>query len=454
MNKKISILLLLFTTLSLYAQDVKIESLEKLTISELKDRKYSSQLLPEFNEKTRGNNFYVSYFSDNQKVYAKINTPSGEVPKKGFPVIILTHGWVGKEKSLNWNFDEVNENLEGQLINKFKKMGYVVVVPGYRGHGTINEKPADGIEYLYAYDNASHLINSFYAIDVVNLLEGIESLNQITLPNSENGINRLKINRLKINKEKINLLGFSEGGDIALKVAAIAGEGTTKNNIHAVSIRSGTFIDIDKQIQTYAPMNTTIKAFISGDGTWNGEAKGKNGAINKDFVYPFPGDWIENIDIGTDQWTWQQDYYTDESVEKVIFNEYTEAYKVFNSYVTNLENAKFQLKRDSNGKLKIEHDRNVAKYLKNLSAFYSPKDLTEPIILQFSDRDFYSMNGWNYLLEEKLEKNGTEVMAVEYTGNTHELKKSKQKWFSPKDTVEGFYTSINLDNMFFKKNKY
>ncbi|MGB6128445.1 MAG: hypothetical protein WBG30_06810 [Psychrilyobacter sp.] len=458
MGKKIVLIIYLFFEFlifgNIYANEVKINSLENLTISYLKKREYFSTMLLEKTKVEDNKTIYTSYLSDSIKVFAKIQIPETKMPKSGYPVIIITHGRVGVGNAPLWNFGDNDKSLTGNLAKEYRSLGYVVVIPGYRGHGSINGEIAEGLEYLYAYDNESYLIPTFYAIDVVNLIEGIDSLNNIEISSSKK--NKFKkyqsssSKNLKINLNELCLIGEGQGGDVALTVLGIMGENTTKNKIKAASIWSGYIADRDSQLQTFGPMNKTIKAFISGDGNWTSEAKGISGKLNKDFIFGFPSEKIKDIDINSKNATLEVYGLSSENVENVIKNEYDEMYSVFNNYVRELSCATYSY----NNKNGITHDMLVSKYIKQIGGYNSESYITEPLIFHFSDRDFNSQAKWNYSMVKRLRKNNIESTAFEYKGNTSKLEKSKNKWFSPENTKGGFYIATKIDDLFFNRKKY
>jgi hypothetical protein len=96
------------------------------------DRFYASDGTAPFNS------YVVSYQSDHRLVYARLDIPSIDMPAKGYPVIIFAHGWVGQEKALNYNFGYDLTSLAGELINGYVDAGFIVITPGYLGHGTVD----------------------------------------------------------------------------------------------------------------------------------------------------------------------------------------------------------------------------------------------------------------------------------------------------------------------------
>ena len=96
----------------------------------------------------------------------------------------------------------------------------MVLTPGWRGHGTVNGIPAEGFGFMQAWDNGSYISPIFYAIDVLNLIEGIGTINDIDWASW--GIQNDWKPRLDAGRIHIN--GHSQGGDVALTVLAVSGE--------------------------------------------------------------------------------------------------------------------------------------------------------------------------------------------------------------------------------------
>jgi hypothetical protein len=88
-------------------------------------------------------------------------------PDSNTPWVLFAHGWVGPKAAPLWRFNLDPGSYYGDLIERFRQSGYAVAFPGYRGHGTFHRAPAEGLEYLKAFDNESHLIPIFYALDLI-----------------------------------------------------------------------------------------------------------------------------------------------------------------------------------------------------------------------------------------------------------------------------------------------
>jgi pimeloyl-ACP methyl ester carboxylesterase len=99
--------------------------------------------------------------------YIRVDYPDNKTPKEKVPWIIFAHGRVGPAKAPGWTFNLSADSYYGDLIRIFREAGFAVALPGYRGHGTVRGRPAEGIEFLEAFDNKSHLIPFFYAQDLI-----------------------------------------------------------------------------------------------------------------------------------------------------------------------------------------------------------------------------------------------------------------------------------------------
>jgi len=412
------------------AADPHIDSLAQLSIDALRARSYGSRInIEERIAAEPYESFLASYVSDGLRVYARFDIPRLPMPVRGYPVVIFLHGWVGIEDAPLLDFYHDDDSNYGEMIDAYVDAGFVVFTPGWRGHGTVNGVPADGIEFLAAWDNGSYISPVFYAIDVLNLLDSLSSVDQLDL-------------------EQINLGSHSQGGDVALIVLAVAGEGSgVKNKIHAASIWSGTFPSRFTQLETYWPMQTTTEAFFSGDGSWNGTAVGRDGSVNPYFVFGYPSDWVGTLD--KDEWTWQHDSWSLPTVLDAITVKLEQMYGAVNDYVSNIDDAQYTIAIGDADIFQIGHDPRVVAALNQVGAFGKPQFLTEPLLLQHSDRDFYSLPDWNADLCRRINASGGSCYNFEYPENTHSLRVSEHGWFSGESAVAGFSYAIQRDIVFF-----
>jgi hypothetical protein len=466
-----ALLFLLVTTLispSIYALCAPttvscISSLDSLSIAALRSRQYQSS--PSLIKQLRANDglseyarhysldgtapfhsYMVSYQSDLRNVYARLDIPSTPMPAKGYPVILFAHGWVGQKKAADYNFGYDVTSLAGELINGYVDAGFIVITPGYLGHGTVDGVQAEGFDIMQSWDNATYLSPTFYAIDLLNLLEGLSFLNS-TDWEKWTGSKTLKP---KANLSAINLTGHSQGGDVALTALAVSGEDSSiKNTFAAASIWSGNIPSRFTQLETFAPMATTLEAFVSGDGTWTGTAKGRDNSINQSFIFPWPSDFIGTLDMSSADWTWQAEQWAEPNVESVVRSRYKIMYNRINAQVEDSEALSISIEIDDEGKLKVKHPLKFEQQMLAIGGFDAVEFLTEPLVLHCSDRDYYSMPSWNLDLAKRIAQQGGNANAFIYNGNTHGLKRSQYSWFSPDDTADGFPQALARDILLF-----
>ena len=442
-----------------------ISSLDTLSIAALRTRQYQSS--PSLIKQLSTNDvlskyarhysldgtapfhsYIVSYQSDHRLVYARLDIPSTAMPAKGYPIIIFSHGWVGQEKAHHYNFGYDLTSLAGELINGYVDAGFMVITPGYLGHGTVDGVQADGFDIMQSWDNASYLAPTFYAIDLLNLLEGLSFLNSADWTKWV-GNNKL---RPKANLSAINLTGHSQGGDVALTALAISGEGSSiKNSFSAASIWSGNIPGRFTQLETFAPMASTLQAFVSGDGSWTGTAKGQDGSINPNFIFPWPSDFIGTLDTSSPDWTWQSEQWAEPNVESVVRSRYKIMYDRISAQVDDLEALYISIRTDDDGKVIIKHPPKFEQQMLAIGGFNAVAFLTEPLVLHYSDRDYYSMPSWNLDLAKRITQQGGKAQTFIYNGNTHGLKRSQYSWFSADDTTDGFPQAIKRDILLFAR---
>ena len=440
-----------------------ISSLDSLSMASLRSRQYQSS--PRLIKQLGGNDglseyaryysadgtppfhsYMVSYQSDLRNVYARLDIPSTTMPARGYPVIIFAHGWVGQEKALNYNFGYDLTSLTGELINGYVDAGFIVITPGYLGHGTVDAVQAEGFDIMQSWDNATYLAPSFYAIDLLNLVEGLSFLNSSDWNKWASTITL----RPKANLSAINLSGHSQGGDVALTALAVSGEDSSiKNTFAAASIWSGNIPSRFTQLETFAPMATTLQAFVSGDGTWNGTARGRDNSINQSFIFPWPSDYIGTLDASSPDWTWQAEQWAEASVESVVRSRYKIMYDRINAQVEDSEAVSIKIEIDDEGKLKVKHPPKFEQQMLAIGGFDAVEFLTEPLVLHCSDKDYYSMPSWNLDLANRIAQRGGNAKAFIYNGNTHGLKRSRYSWFSPDGTANGFPQAIKRDILLF-----
>lgn len=422
-----------------YSALLSLGSLDELSINALRSRPYRTEIrdagvrhCPSVGQFAESR--IMAYRSDGLQVYARIDVPTSPAPADGYPVLLFAHGWVGQEAAPEYEFACNEGSVYGPLIRAYLEAGYITVVPGFRGHGTVDGQTAEGAEWLATFDNGSYLSPVFYTIDVLNLLSGIHRIPSGTTVGEA----------LPVNREEVFLAGHSQGGDVVLMALAAMGEDAPSGlQVGGASVWAGTFIDRFTQLETYAPMETAAMAFLSGDGTWTGTALGASGAINPEFVFGHPPDWIGSPH--PDQWDWQLDVWNLESVETALGGKLDEMYTTVNERVGDISGASFQIKRTASGALIVEHDGRLAEAYLRIGGSRFPQFLTEPLNLHTSDRDFYSFPDWNEELCGSVNAALGDCESFIYPGNTHSLHLSDQPWFSPPGSQPGFDLMIERD---------
>lgn len=167
-----------------------------ISIEGLRQRSYEATLVSE--KEMEGTAQYkaelMSYVSDNLKVYTLVNTPAGEPPKHGYPVLIFGHGYHPNPPKYGINTETKENRRPGDyyrgLPEAYAEKGFLVLTPDYRGHN---------ISEGYDYTQMSYLATSYYAMDVLNLIAALK-----TLKNADS--------------KNVYYVGHSLGGDVGLKM--------------------------------------------------------------------------------------------------------------------------------------------------------------------------------------------------------------------------------------------
>ena len=424
-------------------------SLSELSIETLRRRQYKSKIQivePLTRPCTPGEasgehptdalRYMGAYLSEGQRVYTRIDIPSGVAPAQGFPVIVFAHGWVGVDEAADWHFGCSVESIYADMIAAWVSAGYVVLAPGYRGHGTVQGVQAEGIEDVEAWDNGAYLMPTFYAVDVLNLLAGIENLEGIRFDNDREP--------LRVDAGRVFVNGHSQGGDVALTVLAAVGEGAFSGlQVAGGSIWAGNIADRPTQLATFDPMQSVPDSFLSGDGSWTGTARGQDGSVNPDFVFGYPSDWIETPDPS--EWTWQKEKWNRPSVRDALEAKAREMYETINARVDDLGDLSWSIETYPTGASHIVHDPRVIASLLAIGGYDAPKYLSEPLNLHHSDHDFYSLPEWNASLCRRVNEAGGQCVDYTYPGNTHSFKLSDHDWFSPEGSVAGYDAIVAHD---------
>ncbi len=421
--------------------DTSIGSLGELSTEHLRARSYDGAVTAATDIDCPGRaagakSRMLSYTSDGLALYARLELPASAAPAGGYPVVLFLHGWVGADSAPDYPFSCNDGGYYAHIINAWADAGYVVLMPGYRGHGTVNGKPADGLDWMKAWDNGTYLSPVFYAIDALNLLAAAPGIDDLGIDAGTGAVS--------LDLAHVHVVGHSQGGDVGVIVLAATGEGAANGlSVASGALWSGTYVDRFTQLQTYPPMETALEAFLAGDGTWTGTATGADGKVNRNFVFGYPPNWIGTLDQS--QWDWQKDQWSAPSVRAAVESKLTEMYATLNAQVSDAAQWSWSITEREDGGFAVVHDDRLVPLMKAIGAFDLPQYVLEPLNLHFSDRDFYSIPDGNIAFCENANAAGGSCQAFEYPGNTHELTKAAEGWFSPEGTTDGWPKMIARD---------
>ena len=100
---------------------IHLPSLETLSIPSLRQREYGSD--PKIEAVLDGRQSVASYLSDGNRIYARIDIPTGPPPADGFPAILFVHGWVGREAAPDYSFEHDPTTVYGRMIEAWTEAG-------------------------------------------------------------------------------------------------------------------------------------------------------------------------------------------------------------------------------------------------------------------------------------------------------------------------------------------
>ncbi|WP_420641524.1 alpha/beta hydrolase family protein [Candidatus Leptofilum sp.] len=362
-----------------------IQSLRQLSIDGLRGRTFRSSITIEeqlgddtgsseysqFFGAPYYNTYMASYRSDGLNVYSRVDIPPTEMPEDGYPVIVFAHGWVGANGAPGYTFNYGANSYYGDMLDAYVKAGYVLLMPGFRGHGTVNGVPADGIEYMHAYDNGSYLSTMFYAIDILNLLGGVDSLNHTDWAAWGAG-------DVQIDTSRIYLTAHSQGGDAAFTAFTVSSSPKLDNHFAAASLWASS---IEGRIEQ--------GAFL-GPQEWSADA------WTDPAYFPHMPSW------------WDPAWST-ATIEDGLANRKNTMYDTVNTYVADQGDAD----PDTNSLVEIMATLDAAKHTQYITA---------PLDLHYSDMDHYSIPEWNEGIMRKLRMMGGSGNTYLYAGNSHEFR--------------------------------
>lgn len=128
--------------------------------------------------------YIVSYKSEGLKIYALLTVPDGQLPEKGWPVVIFNHGYIPPKE-----YQTTEKYIA--YADAFSRNGYIVLKSDYRGHGSSEGEATGG------YGSPA------YTIDILNAMSSIKKLKDA-------------------DSNKIGMWGHSMGGFITLRSMVIS----------------------------------------------------------------------------------------------------------------------------------------------------------------------------------------------------------------------------------------
>lgn len=204
-----------------------LEQTLSLSIQSLKESLYpGSDLIVEETLEPGSNyqRYIVSYFSEGLKIYALLTIPDGEKPEKGWSAIVFNHGYIPPKEY---------RTTERYIVytDAFSRVGYVLLRPDYRGHGS-SEGNAQG-----GYGSNA------YTIDVLNAVSSLKKYPGV-------------------NPEKIGMWGHSMGGFITLRNMVVS------KDIKAGVIWAGVVASYPDLLNNWRRRNTSPFPMPSGSRSW------------------------------------------------------------------------------------------------------------------------------------------------------------------------------------------
>jgi dipeptidyl aminopeptidase/acylaminoacyl peptidase len=191
-----------------------------LTIASMRARAYSASTLTTVrSDGDQGGyvNSVVSFVSDGLTEYSLLSIPDGVAPKAGWPVVIVSHGYIDPRTY------RTDDGSYAQFIATFARAGYMVLKPDFRGHGQ-SQGVAEG-GYL----------SPVYTYDLLNL------------------ISTVKVDP-RIDRTRIGLYGHSLGGYEALRAMVIS------SDVKAVVLMSAVVGSLNDIFFNWHPVTATPTA--------------------------------------------------------------------------------------------------------------------------------------------------------------------------------------------------
>lgn len=369
--------------------------------------------------------YILSFTHQGLRQYARLDLPAGS--DKTTPLIVYNHGYVGYPASIDFQLAYDIDSMSGEFIASWIEASFAVLSPGYRGHGTFQERPSDGAEFLELWDMGSaYLTPTFYAMDILAAVRALPSLIRVIPPGRVPKIDR------------IALIGHSQGGDATLTALALDALQRESNlsrdmspKIVAGSLWAGCVGDRLAQLELYNAVKSR-SAFLAGDGVWRRSAVGATGQINPDYRWPWPQPWSD-MRLGSNG------HY-----------EFADAQLTNNSVIEEIESARQNLLKTVRQCSPNDDLSAAAEKVRDASGYRYAQHIQIPIHLHSSDQDYYSPPQWNGELADRLQAAGTKAAFFLHSATTHALKVSEKKWFSPATTTDGLSEAIKHDAALFR----
>jgi hypothetical protein len=366
------------------ALDPSIPSLNHISIDGLRGRNFGSTLTikdqlgddsgssdySQYYGPPYYNTYMASYESDRLHVYSRVDIPPTDMPEDGYPVIVFAHGWVGASGAPTYTFNYGPGSYYGDMLDAYVKAGYVLLMPGFRGHGTVSGMEAEGIEWMYAYDNGSYLSTIFYAIDILNLLDSADSLD-------DEDWGAWGVEDVKIDTSRIFLTAHSQGGDAAFTAFTVGSSPKLDNHFAGASLWASSIEGRIEQGAFFGPQERSADA-------WSDPA-----------YFPHMPSW----------WSPSWSPYT---IEEGIAYRKGVMYDTVRTWVSNQKNAD----PDTNSLVEVMATLDAAKHTKFINA---------PLDLHYSNMDHYSIPEWNESVMRIMRSMGGTGNAYMYEGNSHEF---------------------------------
>lgn len=366
------------------AGPVQLPSLATLELGSLRERVLDARFERLQAPAGASGSTMLAYRSEGLRLYARLVLPAAgrSAPARGWPVLLWAHGWVGADKAAGWHFDTATGSLGDEVVRRFAEAGHAVVVPGFRGHGTVAGQAAEGLAWVRAFDNGSYLSPLLYTIDLLHALQALPTLAD-ALPGA------------RVDLSGIAVGGYSQGGDVALAALAVASSPRRALRLRAGVVWAGCFAGRLEQARFYGGMEASAEA-----------------RRDPAFFPHMPSWWTPGMYRG--------------SIAEGIARKHAQLIETVRRHVADAGVPSLQA---------------LAPQLARLDAWSQPELIQAPLQLHYSDQDHYSPPQWNEPLAQAVLAAGGRAEAHLYRGNTHGF--GVDPGWSPKEAVAGRALSID-----------